>query len=123
MVAAKHEKQDPASNRFERLDEEEEVGSARASFGGKKGAGEMKGKDNHAGVPRWRQIEIMRERQALKAMLDDFGDEELQLDEDIFGSERERQVYYRSLDDQEVEEEEIEVALEEESYDEEVEEE
>ena len=30
-------------------------------------------------APRWRQIEIMRERQALQDMLDDFGDHDIDL--------------------------------------------
>jgi len=105
------------------LDDEEEVGSARESFGGhseRKGKG---GGGNGNGVPRWRQIEIMRERRALKALLDDFGDDDLlDLEDDVFGSPEEREAYYRAVGEEAEEEEEFEVEIEEDDFEEESEE-
>jgi hypothetical protein len=102
------------------LDDEEEVGSARESFGAHP---ERRSKADN-GVPRWRQIEIMRERRALKALLDDFGDDDLMdLENDVFGSEEEREAYYRSVGVLEEEEEDFEVEIEEDDFEEEQEEE
>ncbi|KAA9132458.1 hypothetical protein F3N42_04300 [Marinihelvus fidelis] len=46
-------------------------------------------------TPRWRQIEIMRERQALRDMLDDFGGDDFDFDFDgeVFGAEEDEELY------------------------------
>lgn len=44
-------------------------------------------------VPRWRQIEIMKERRALREWLGE--DDDLDLDEDIFGDEDARKGYFQ----------------------------
>lgn len=120
MGRAKRDDRKATPDDYAALDDDEEAGSARASFGNQ---GERKGKADNGGVPRWRQIEIMRERRALKALLDDFGDDDLELDDDIFGSEAEREAYYRAVSEAEDEEEEFEVEIEEDDFEEEAEEE
>jgi hypothetical protein len=108
---AKSKDSKPMPDDYDTLEDEGEVGSARASYGS---GGDKKSKPDHEGVPRWRQIEIMRERRALKALLDDFGDDDLELDDDIFGSDAEREAYYRAVSEAGEEEEEFEVEIEEE---------
>ena len=120
MGRAKGEDRKSMPDDYDTPEDEAEVGSARASFGAH---GERKGKSANDGVPRWRQIEIMRERRALKALLDDFGDDELEIEDDIFGSKAEREAYYRAVSEAEDEEEEFEVEIEEEEFEEESEEE
>lgn len=62
------------------------------------------------GIPRWRKIEIMRERAQLREALggvdlfDDFDD----FEEEVFGSEEEYEVFYRHGDEEEDEEIEFE---------------
>ena len=56
-------------------------------------------------IPRWRQIEIMKERRELREMLDDIDIEDPDWDEEIFGSEAERQAYYQAAGVLEEEEE------------------
>lgn len=120
MGRAKREDRKAMPDEEYSLDDEEEVGSARESFGGQS---ERRGKSGN-GVPRWRQIEIMRERRALKALLDDFGDDDLMdLEDDVFGSPEEREAYYRAVGEAEEEEEEFEVEIEEDDFEEEQEEE
>jgi len=49
--------------------------------------------ENHD-VPRWRQIEIMRERAELRKALDDIDFEEDDYEEEVFGSEEENESLY-----------------------------
>lgn len=60
------------------------------------------------GTPRWRQIEIMQERRALRDMLDDFGDEDVEIDDEIFGFEKEHEDYFRGATDEDDEPEGLE---------------
>jgi hypothetical protein len=82
-------------------------GEARASRSARPraGAGNGKGRERRHDAPRWRQIEIMRERKALQEMLDDFGDHDISIDEEIFGFGVNQDVYFRSVaeDDEVVE--------------------
>lgn len=55
------------------------------------------------GVPRWRQIEILKERRALREQLDDF-DNELDLDEEVFGFDAETDRYFRGSGEEDEEE-------------------
>jgi hypothetical protein len=51
----------------------------------------------HESIPRWRQIEIMRERAQLREALGDLDDDFDELDElerEVFGSESENDVFY-----------------------------
>jgi hypothetical protein len=54
-------------------------------------------------VPRWRQIEILNERRALQEALDDFGDLDVELGEDVFGNAAGDASWFRSADDAEEE--------------------
>lgn len=62
--------------------------------------------NDRLGIPRWRKIEIMRERAQLREALggvdlfDDFDD----FEEEVFGSEEEYEVFYRHSDDADEEE-------------------
>jgi len=79
------------------------------------GDDESMGHERH-GIPRWRKIEIMRERAQLREALggvdlfDDFDD----FEEEVFGSEEEYDVFYRHSD----EDEEVEVELEDDEFEE-----
>lgn len=64
------------------------------------------GKKGADGIPRWRQIEIMRERRELREMLDDIDIEDPDWDAEIFGSEQERMAYYTAAGEADEEEEE-----------------
>jgi hypothetical protein len=66
------------------------------------------GHERH-GIPRWRKIEIMRERAQLREALGgvDLFDEFDDFEEEVFGSDEEYEVLYRHSDDDE-EDEEIE---------------
>jgi len=72
--------------------------------------------DHHGtnGEPRWRQIEIMRERRALKELLDDIDADDLEYEEEVFGSEEEREAYYRAVGEELEEDEEEPLDLEDE---------
>lgn len=62
------------------------------------------------GIPRWRKIEIMRERAQLREALGgvDLFDEFDDFEEEVFGSEEEYEVFYRHSDGDEEEEVEFE---------------
>ena len=64
-----------------------------------------------AGVPRWRQIEVMHERAQLRRNLDDLVMDFDELEMEVFGSDAEHDLLYRHLgeDDDEDEEDEIEI--------------
>ncbi len=59
-------------------------------------------------TPRWRQIEIMRERQALRDMLDDFGGDEFDLDEEVFGVDGQDMTWFKAISEEEDEPEVLE---------------
>lgn len=59
-------------------------------------SGASKSRERRHEVPRWRQIEIMRERKALQELLDDFGDHDFALEDEIFGFGANQDVYFRS---------------------------
>lgn len=61
------------------------------------------GKEHHD-IPRWRQIEIMRERAELRQALDDIDFEEDGYEDEVFGSEEENEALYVH-DDTEADEE------------------
>lgn len=63
------------------------------------------GKSGAHGIPRWRQIEIMKERRELREMLDDIDIEDPDWDAEIFGSEQERMAYYKAAGEADEEEE------------------
>jgi len=54
--------------------------------------------EGRGGVPRWRQIEILKERRALRELLDDF-EEDFDLDEEVFGFDEDDDTYFRSSDE------------------------
>jgi len=59
-----------------------------------------RGHERH-GIPRWRKIEIMRERAQLREALGgvDLFDDFDEFEEEVFGSEEEYEVFYRHSDD------------------------
>lgn len=52
-------------------------------------------------TPRWRQIEIMRERQALRDMLDDFGGDDIELDDEVFGVDGQDMTWFKAISEDE----------------------
>lgn len=52
------------------------------------------------GIPRWRQIEIMREKRELRQLLAEIGDEDIDIDEEIFGAEEGSDEYIELIDDE-----------------------
>ena len=76
---------------------------AEASFDPKSSA--VNGSSSSEGIPRWRKIEIMQERAALREAL---GDDEMDLDaleDEVFGTDEENESFYVH-DSTDVEEEE-----------------
>jgi hypothetical protein len=74
----------------------EKVSGSKAASPGSQdsGASNGAGAATHA-VPRWRQIEILRERRALQEALDEFGDLDVELSDDIFGGGPEDPAWFR----------------------------
>jgi hypothetical protein len=60
-----------------------------------------------AGVPRWRQIEVMHERAQLRRALDDLIMDFDELEMEVFGSDAEHDLLYRNLEEDEEEDEEL----------------
>lgn len=89
-------------------DTQSEEGSAGADEqSARQGSADQGGAAGSPGIPRWRQIEIMHERAQLRKLLDDFDLNFEELEVEVFGSEAERDVFYRHLG--EFDEEEIEI--------------
>jgi hypothetical protein len=55
---------------------------------------------HHHETPRWRKIEILRERRALRDLLDDLGDDDVELDDEIFGFSEDEDAYFRVASDE-----------------------
>lgn len=66
------------------------------------------GAEPPAGIPRWRQIEIMQERAQLRKMLDDLDMDFDELEAEVFGSAEEHDQFYRNFSEGDEEEVEVE---------------
>jgi hypothetical protein len=60
-------------------------------------------------IPRWRQIEIMHERAQLRKMLDELDIDFDELEDEVFGSEAEHDVFYRHGDEADEDEDDIDL--------------
>lgn len=112
MGGSQHNKRDPVTDDAGVSDS---GGEAPPSGAGKKraSAGATKGRERRHEVPRWRQIEIMRERKALQELLDDFGDHDIAFEDEIFGFGADQEVYFRSAAE---EDDDVEAALDDDDF-------
>jgi len=95
----KHRKADQGSQSSEELTTQAEDDASELADGAAEDLGEASADVSYRGIPRWRQIEIMREKRELRQMLAEIGDEDIDIDEEIFGVDENPDEIITLLDD------------------------